>query len=75
VVVLQLLFTYAPPFQAMFGNEALPLWAWPWLLSAGALFFLVVEVEKAIIRSSAPLRSAVVAIEAGQDRLGVEQGG
>ena len=25
VVVLQLLFTYAPPFQAMFGNEAVPL--------------------------------------------------
>jgi hypothetical protein len=54
----------------MFGNEAVPLWAWPWLLAGGALFFLVVEVEKAVIRSSAPLRAAVVAIEAGQDQLG-----
>jgi magnesium-transporting ATPase (P-type) len=25
VVVLQLLFTYAPPLQALFGNEAIPL--------------------------------------------------
>jgi magnesium-transporting ATPase (P-type) len=32
VVILQLLFTYAPPLQAMFGNEAIPIWVWPWLL-------------------------------------------
>jgi hypothetical protein len=55
----------------MFGNEAVPLWAWPWLLLGGALFFLVVEAEKAIIRSSAPLRAAVVAIETGQEGIGV----
>jgi len=67
VIVLQLLFTYAPPFQAMFGNEAVPLWVWPWLLLGGVVFFLAVEAEKAVIRSSAPLRAAVVAIEAGQE--------
>jgi len=65
VVVLQLIFTYAPPVQAMFGNEAIPLWVWPWLLAGGVLFFLVVEVEKLIIRSSGLLRKAVVAAEAG----------
>jgi magnesium-transporting ATPase (P-type) len=70
VVILQLLFTYAPPLQAMFGNEAVPPWAWPWLLLGGALFFLVVEAEKAIIRSSAPLRAAVVVIETGQEGIG-----
>jgi hypothetical protein len=40
VVILQLIFTYAPLFQAMFGNEAIPLWVWPWLLASVLLFFL-----------------------------------
>ncbi|MBV9531827.1 MAG: cation transporting ATPase C-terminal domain-containing protein, partial [Bradyrhizobium sp.] len=65
VVILQLIFTYAPPLQAMFGNEAIPLWVWPWLFAAGLAFFLVVEAEKFVIRSSASLRRAVTASEAG----------
>jgi magnesium-transporting ATPase (P-type) len=65
VVILQLLFTYTPPFQAMFGNEAIPLWVWPWLLAGGLLFFAVVEAEKLVIRSSDTLRKAVTAVEAG----------
>jgi magnesium-transporting ATPase (P-type) len=65
VVILQLLFTYAPPLQAMFGNEAIPLWVWPWLLAGGLVFFLVVEAEKLVIRSSGPLRRAVTTVEAG----------
>jgi len=65
VVILQLLFTYAPPLQAMFGNEAIPLRVWPWILAGGLLFFLVVETEKLVIRSSASLRKLVVAVEAG----------
>src|SRR5262245_31681933 len=65
VVILQLLFTYAPPLQALFDNEAIPLWVWPWLFLAGFVFFLIVEAEKMIIRSSASLRGAVTAVEAG----------
>src|SRR5262249_57487299 len=65
VVILQLIFTYAPPLQAMFGNEPIPLRVWPWLLAGGFVFFLVVEVEKLIIRSSASLRRAVTEVEAG----------
>jgi magnesium-transporting ATPase (P-type) len=65
VVILQLIFTYAPPLQAIFGNEAIPLWVWPWLFAAGLAFFLVVEAEKLVIRSSASLRGAVTAVEAG----------
>ena len=65
VVILQLLFTYAPPFQVMFGNEAIPLWVWPWLFAGGLLFFIVVEAEKLIIRSSDRLRRTVTAAEAG----------
>jgi magnesium-transporting ATPase (P-type) len=65
VVILQLLFTYAPPLQAMFGNESIPAWVWPWLLAGGLVFFTIVEAEKLIIRSSASLRKAVTAVEAG----------
>src|SRR5271155_1148497 len=65
VVVLQLLFTYAPPLQRLFDNEAVPLWVWPWLLAGGLVFFLVVEVEKLVIRSSDSLRSIVTAVETG----------
>ena len=50
VVVLQLLFTYAPPLQVLFDTEPIPLRIWPKLILGGFIFFLVVEVEKAIIR-------------------------
>ncbi len=50
VVILQLFFTYAPPLQALFETEAIPLWVWPRLFCGGFLFFLVVEAEKLIIR-------------------------
>jgi magnesium-transporting ATPase (P-type) len=50
VVVLQLLFTYAPPLQDLFETEAIPLRVWPWLFLGGLVFFLVVEAEKLIIR-------------------------
>jgi magnesium-transporting ATPase (P-type) len=65
VVILQAIFTYAPPLQATFGTEAIPLRVWPWLLAGGLAFFLVVEAEKLVIRSSARLRGAVAAVEAG----------
>src|SRR5262249_46785581 len=65
VVVLQLLFTYAPPLQRLFDNEAIPLWVVPCLLIARLVFFVVVEAEKLIIRSSGSLRRAVTALEAG----------
>ncbi len=58
VVVLQLLFTYAPPLHAIFDTEALPLSAWLWLVGGACLLFLVVEVEKLIIRSIPTLRGA-----------------
>lgn len=65
VVVLQILFTYAPPLQSLFETEGIPLRIWPWLFLAGFVFFLVVEMEKLIIRSMRPPRSApVVAIKA-----------
>jgi magnesium-transporting ATPase (P-type) len=61
VIVLQLLYTYAPPLQYVFETEAVPLGVWPWLFLGGLIFFLVVEVEKAIIRAA---RSRGRAVEA-----------
>src|SRR5262249_19065141 len=65
VVILQFLFTYTRPFEKLFGTEAIPLRVWPWLLAGGLVFFLVVEAEKFVIRSSRSLRSSVTAVEAG----------
>nr|WP_328987510.1 cation transporting ATPase C-terminal domain-containing protein [Thiorhodovibrio winogradskyi] len=65
VVALQALFTYAPPLQLLFKTEAVPLHVWPWLFLGGLLFFLVVEVEKLIIRLLPGLRRAVTAVETG----------
>jgi calcium-translocating P-type ATPase len=65
VVLLQLAFTYAPPLQRLFQTEAIPPHLWPWLLLGGLVFFLIVEGEKLIIRSSPSLRSVVTTVEAG----------
>ncbi|OWT80223.1 MULTISPECIES: HAD-IC family P-type ATPase [unclassified Achromobacter] len=59
VVVLQLLFTYAPPFQAIFSSESLPLVVWAKLFAGAVLFFLVVEAEKLVIRSVPAWHGAV----------------
>jgi Cation transporting ATPase, C-terminus len=50
VVVLQLLFTYTPPFQELFETAAIPFRVWPWLFVGGLVFFLIVETEKLVIR-------------------------
>jgi magnesium-transporting ATPase (P-type) len=65
VVLLQILFTYAPPLQRLFDTAAIPAHAWPWLFLGGLVFFLLVETEKLIIRSSKSLRTLVTAAEAG----------
>jgi magnesium-transporting ATPase (P-type) len=60
VVVLQLLFTYAPPLQVLFDTEPIPFRIWPKLILGGFIFFLVVELEKVIIRMMRSSRSAPV---------------
>jgi len=64
VVVLQLLFTYAPPFQTLFETAAIPLWVWPWMFLGGLAFFLVVEAEKLVIRISRPAPAIPMLAEA-----------
>ena len=62
VVVLQILFTNLSPFQALFDTVAMPLSTWPPLFVAAVVFFLVVEVEKFILRSfGAARRTATLA--------------
>jgi len=63
VVVLQLLFTYAPPLQAVFDTEALPFWIWLRLLLGGFVFFLLVETEKMVLRMVRSSRSVPVVMD------------
>ena len=46
IIVLQLLFTYAPPLQLLFGTEALSVADWVRVVIAGVIVFLLVELEK-----------------------------
>ncbi len=50
VVLLQALFTYAPPFQRLFHTVALDAAVWWRILLFGALLFCVVEIEKMLFR-------------------------
>ena len=50
LVVMQLMFTYLPAAQTVFGTTSLPLDYW-WMVGAfGLLVFVLVEVEKAVTR-------------------------
>ena len=49
-LVLQALFTYAPPMQALFGTAALDLWSWLLITGLASAKFVLVEVEKAVLR-------------------------
>ncbi len=49
LVVLQLLFTYAPFMQTLFGTVALTPGQWVLPLVIGLLIFIAVEIEKAVL--------------------------
>lgn len=46
VIVLQIVFTYAPFMNAIFDTEALALSQWIRIVGAGAIFLVLLEVEK-----------------------------
>ncbi|MGB3221829.1 MAG: cation-transporting P-type ATPase [Desulforhopalus sp.] len=50
IIFLQILFTYLPLFQRVFGTAAIPIGDWLRLLSFTILVFVLVEIEKAILR-------------------------
>lgn len=47
----QLGLTYWPPMQAMFGTENIGLHTWKYIIVVAASLFVLVEIEKLIIRS------------------------
>jgi magnesium-transporting ATPase (P-type) len=52
VVGLQLLFTYAPFMQQLFHTAALGADAWLRIVSIGLVIYVIVEIEKAVVRGS-----------------------
>jgi magnesium-transporting ATPase (P-type) len=50
LIVLQLIFTYWPPAQGLFGTAAVTPAQWLWILVAGVVIFAIVELEKLVIR-------------------------
>jgi magnesium-transporting ATPase (P-type) len=50
LVAFQLLFTYAPPMQQLFGTAALDVVSWSMIFALGLGKFLAVEAEKAVLR-------------------------
>ena len=54
VLLFQLLYTYLPIMQLFFQSAPLPLDAWLRISTAGVLLFILVEVEKLVIRTISP---------------------
>ncbi len=50
VVTLQLLFTYLPPMQQLFGTAAVGNESWARIVSLAIIIFVLIEAEKAIVR-------------------------
>jgi magnesium-transporting ATPase (P-type) len=50
LIVFQLLFTYLPVVQGLFGTAALDLSAWARITTFGLAMFLIVEAEKQLMR-------------------------
>jgi magnesium-transporting ATPase (P-type) len=51
LVVFQLAFTYLEISNTLFGTAPIPADEWAWILGSGLAVFLLVEIEKAIVRS------------------------
>ncbi len=50
LVLIQLLFTYMPVMQNLFGTTAIDISAWVCIVAFGILLFTAVEIEKYLIR-------------------------
>jgi P-type Ca2+ transporter type 2C len=48
LVVIQILFTYAPVMNQIFGTEGLKSEHWGWITAGGFLVFALIEIEKKI---------------------------
>lgn len=52
LILLQILFTYLPVFQLIFGTVALDINAWARIIVIGLVLFFVIEFEKYLLRCS-----------------------
>ncbi len=50
LVLIQLLFTYIPVMQNLFGTTAIDISTWVRIVAFGILLFTAVEIEKYLIR-------------------------
>ena len=50
MILLQALFTYAPPMHVLFGTAAIGLDSWGMILVISVLLFPIVEAEKWVLR-------------------------
>jgi hypothetical protein len=50
LAVIQLGFTYLSPMQELFGVASITAVQWAWVLGAGLGVFLLVELEKLVVR-------------------------
>lgn len=50
VIAFQVAFIYFPPLQALFGTGDIGLQSWGRIIAVGATIFVLVEVEKAVLR-------------------------
>ena len=57
LLIIQLMFTYAPFMNYLFGTAPIPGSVWPVLLAGGMLVMLLVELEKWITRKRQPSTS------------------
>jgi len=60
LVLLQLAFTYLSPMQTLFGTGALDGTAWALVAGFGVAAFVLVELEKAVVRALGRRRSATM---------------
>ena len=56
MLALQLLFTYLPGMNRLFGTAPISLTAWAWIIGAALGVHVIVEIEKAIRRRRARAR-------------------
>lgn len=50
MLVLQLLYTYLPVMNRLFGTAPIPAYSWLWIIGAAFVVHVVIEIEKAIRR-------------------------
>jgi hypothetical protein len=56
VAVLQALFTYAPPMQALFETTSLSLWQLAQCTAAGVVLLVVLDIDKRAARTWKEMR-------------------